>query len=127
MADATRSIGDILSDIVDRVQQIVRAEVRLARAEIREELGRAKLAAIFMAIAGLAAVMAIGLALLAAVLALATIWPTWAAALAVAAAIGLLAALLWMAGVRRFRSVHLPPQKTVESVKENIQWAKTRT
>jgi uncharacterized membrane protein YqjE len=127
MADPNRSIGDVLSDIVDDVQQIVRAEVRLARAEIGEQLGRARLAAIFLATAGVAALMAIGLVLLAGVFALATIWPSWAAALAVAAGTALLGGLLWMAGIRRIRALHVTPQKAIDSVKENIQWAKTRT
>jgi uncharacterized membrane protein YqjE len=127
MADPNRSIGDVLSDIVDDVQQIVRAEVRLARAEIREQLGRARLAAIFFATAGVAALMAIGLVLLAGVFALATIWPSWAAALAVAAGAALLGGLLWMAGIRHIRTLHVTPQKAIDSVKENIQWAKTRT
>jgi len=127
MADTNRSIGDVLSDIVDDVQQIVRAEVRLARAEIREQLGRARLAAMFLATAAVAALMAIGLVLLAGVFALATIWPSWAAALAVAAGTALLGGLLWMAGIRRIRALHVTPQKAIDSVKENIQWAKTRT
>ena len=127
MADPNRSIGDVLSDIVDDVQQIVRAEVRLARAEIGEQLGRARLAAIFLATAGVAALMAIGLVLLAGVFALASIWPSWAAALAVAAGTALLGGLLWMAGIRRIRALHVTPQKAIDSVKENIQWAKTRT
>ena len=127
MADPNRSIGDVLSDIVDDVQQIVRAEVRLARAEIGDQLGRARLAAIFLATAGVAALMAIGLVLLAGVFALATIWPSWAAALAVAAGTALLGGLLWMAGIRRIRALHVTPQKAIDSVKENIQWAKTRT
>jgi uncharacterized membrane protein YqjE len=127
MTDRNRSIGDVLSDIVDDVQQIVRAEVRLARAEIREKLGRARFAAIFFATAGVAAVMAFGLVLLAGVFALATVWPAWAAALAVAAGTALLGGLLWMAGIRRIRALHVTPQKTIDSIKENIQWAKTRT
>lgn len=127
MADPNRSIGDVLSDIVDDVQQIVRAEVRLARAEIGEQLGRARLAAILLATAGVAALMAVGLVLLAGVFALATIWPSWAAALAVAAGTALLGGLLWMAGIRRIRALHVTPQKAIDSVKENIQWAKTRT
>ena len=127
MADTNRSIGEVLSDIVDDVQQIVRAEVRLARAEIREQLGRARLAAMFLATAAVAALMAIGLVLLAGVFALATIWPSWAAALAVAAGTALLGGLLWMAGIRRIRALHVTPQKAIDSVKENIQWAKTRT
>ena len=54
MKDPTRSIGDVLKDILEDVQQIVRAEVRLARAEVREEFGKAKSAALFLMMAGAA-------------------------------------------------------------------------
>ena len=127
MPENTRSIGDLLSAIVADVQKIVRAEVRLARAEIREELARAKTGVMFLAVAGVAGLVALGLFLQAIVFAIATVWPLWAAALAVAAGAGLIGGLLWMAGMKRFRDLGTPVPKTVETLKENIQWAKTRT
>jgi len=127
MAEHTRSIGDVLKDIVDDVRQIVRAEMRLARVEIRELLGRARTGAMFVASAAVFGMMALGLLLLAAVFGLATVWPLWAAALAVGGGLAILGAVLCMAGMRHFRLLHMAPQKTIESVKENIQWAKTRT
>ena len=127
MAEHTRSIGDVLKDIVDDVRQIVRAEVRLARVEIREQLGQARTGAIFVATAVVIGSMAGGLLLLAAVFALATVWPLWAAALAVGGGLALIAGILWMTGMRRFSLMQMAPQKTIDSVKENIQWAKNRT
>jgi uncharacterized membrane protein YqjE len=38
--DNGRSIGTVLKDIVGNVQQIVRSEIRLASAEVRQEAGR---------------------------------------------------------------------------------------
>jgi len=125
--DPTRSIGDVLKDILEDVQQIVRAEVRLARAEVRQELGKAKSAALLLIIASAALMLAAGLLLLAAVFALATVWPPWAAALTVGAAVALLGGWLGSAGLRRARAVRVTPKKTIDSMKENIQWAKTQT
>ena len=127
METADRSIGSVVSDIVGDIQQIVRAEVRLAKVEVREELGKARRGAMLLVAGGLFLTLALGLLLLAAVYALATIWPAWAAALAVAAGVGLIGGVLAMSGKGQLGSVELPPQKTVESVKENLQWAKTRT
>ena len=126
MADATRSIGTVLSDIVEDLQHLVRAEVRLARVEVREELGKVWNGAVLIIAAGLVGGMGVGLLLLAAVFALATVWPLWAAALAVGGAVAAIAALLASTGMHRVRALKLPPPKTIETVKENIQWAKTR-
>jgi VIT1/CCC1 family predicted Fe2+/Mn2+ transporter len=127
MTESTRSIGDVVSDIVADLQQIMRAEVRLARTEIREELAKMRSGATLLMTAGVVGVLGLALLLMAAVFALATIWPLWASALAVGVAVAIIGALLGSAGLHRFRAVQLPPQKTVETVKENIQWAKTRT
>src|SRR6185503_16314534 len=98
MSGLDRSIGTVLSDIVGDLQQIVRAEVRLAKTEIREEVAKAKRGAAFMVAGGVAVTLAIGLLLISAVYALATIWPPWAAALGVAAAVGAIGIALAMSG-----------------------------
>ena len=77
--------------------------------------------------AGIVLVLALGVALLAAVYALALVWPAWAAALVVALVVAAGGGLLAMTGVRRLKDVNVAPPKTVATVRENIQWAKTRT
>ena len=124
--DTERSFSAVLSDVVGDLQQIVRAEVRLAKVELREELGKAKRGAILLAAGSAVLVTAFGVSLLAAVYALATIWPPWLAALAVAGAVATIGAVLLIAGRSQIRAVTLPPEKTVSTVKENLQWAKTR-
>jgi hypothetical protein len=124
--DPDRSIGAVLSDIVGDLQHIIRAEVRLAKSEIREEVGKAKRGAVFVIAGGVILTCAFGVLLLAAVYALATVWPPWMAALAVAGGTALIGGLLAMSGKNQLGAVGLPPQKTVSTVKENLQWAKTR-
>jgi len=123
---ADRSIGTVLTDIVGDVQQIVRAETRLARAEFREELAKAKRGATFLVAAGVVCALALGVALLAAVYALTLIWPPWAAALAVAGVTFIIGGVLAAAGLQQLKNVTVSPDRTVSSLKENIQWAKTR-
>lgn len=127
MAETDRSIAAVLSDIVGDLQQIIRAEVRLAKVEVREELAKAKQGAAMLVTAGIVLVLAVGLSLLAAVYALATIWPPWAAALVLAVGVAVLGGLLAITGLHRLKDVNLTPEKTVSTVRENIQWAKTRT
>jgi len=125
--DTDRSIATLLSDIVGDLQQIIRAEVRLAKVEVREELAKARQGAALLMTAGIVLVLALGVALLAAVYALALVWPAWAAALVVALVVAAGGGLLAMTGVRRLKDVNVAPPKTVATVRENIQWAKTRT
>lgn len=126
MGDPDRSLGAVLTDIVGDVQQIVRAEVRLAKAEIREEMAKARRGATILVVGGVLATLALGVALLAAVYALATVWPPWAAALTVAVGALALGGALAAMGLQQIKSVTLPPDRTVSTVRENIQWAKTR-
>ena len=124
--EADRSIGAVVYDIVGDLQVIVRGEVRLAKAELREEIGKAKRGVVFLAAGGLVLTAAFGCLLLAAIYGLATVWPPWAAALAVGGGVGLIGALLALSGKKQIGAVELPPQKTVASVRENLQWAKSR-
>lgn len=127
MQDTDRPISSVLSDIVGNVQQIVRAEVRLAKTEVGEEVGKAKRGLIFIAAGAAAAVLASVFILLAAVYALALVWPMWVAALVVGAGTCLIGFLVLTAGVRQIKSVSLlPPPRTVSTIQENIEWAKTR-
>jgi len=126
MGAPDRSIGAVLTDVVADVQQIVRAEARLARAEFREELVKAKRGVTFLVAGGVLGALAVGVLLLAAVYALATIWPPWAAALTVAVVSLAVGGAIVATGLRQLNSVTLTPDHTVKTVKENIQWVKTR-
>jgi uncharacterized membrane protein YqjE len=127
MNDTDRPISSVLSDIVGNVQHIVRAEVKLAKSEVREEFGKAKRGMIFLAAGGMAAALAVVFILLAAVYALALVWPLWAAALVVGAGTALVGYAVVTTGIRQIRSVSLAPPRTVSTIQENIEWAKTRT
>ncbi len=45
---ADRSVADVLQDIFRNVQEILRSEIRLAKAEIRQEATEAATAALWM-------------------------------------------------------------------------------
>ena len=62
--------------------------------------------------------------MLGAVFALATVMPPWAAAFIVAVVLAAGAGLLLNVGRKRLQEVHPKPKQTLESVKENVAWAK---
>jgi Flp pilus assembly protein TadB len=122
-----RSIADVLEDILANVQTIIRSEVRLAKTEITEEATKAGRAAGMMAGGAIAALFTVWLLLLTIVFALATVIPMWSAALLVFVVLGAVTAVLLIAGKKRFKTVHAKPEKTIESVKENVEWVKSQT
>ena len=56
--------------------------------------------------------------------ALATRMSMWAATLIVAVVMAAAAAALIMSGIHRAKRIHPIPERTVESVKENLEWMK---
>src|SRR5262249_22209225 len=122
-----RSIGSLLKDIVGNVQQIIRAEVRLAKAEVTEELTKARRGVVLVAIGGLFSVMALAFLLLGAMYLLSSIVQPWIAAVLVGFGTGVIGGGLVAGGVQQLKLVSLPPPRTVTSVQENIQWVKAQT
>lgn len=125
-SDADRSIGTILGDVAGNIQHIVGAEMRLARAEVRDELKKITRGTWLLAVAFVAAVLGLGIVLLAGVYGLATVMAPWAAALVVGVTTIAVAGISAIAGTKRMRRVALPPPRTVQTIKETLKWAKTR-
>jgi len=125
--DNGRSIATVLKDIVGNVQQIVRAEIRLASAEVRQEARKAGQGAALLMAGGAVAVLALGCVLIAAIALLATIVALWSAALIVAAVAGVVGGIFIAAGLKRMRQVTMTPTRTLAALEENIPWAKAPT
>jgi uncharacterized membrane protein YqjE len=123
---ADRSISTVLGDIVDNIQDIVRSELRLAKTELAQEMGKAASAGMMIGVGALLLTFTAVFALLAIVYALSLVVPAWAAALIVAAGVGLIAALCLGLGIKRFKTVRAAP-RTTASLKENVEWAKQLT
>jgi hypothetical protein len=126
MATAQRPMSSVLLDIVGNVQHIVRSEVRLARAEIGEELVKVRSAGVLLGLGVVLLVLSTVFLLLAALYALSLVMPGWAAALTVCGGVALIAAVLCALGIRKLKAVRAVP-KTTASVKEQVEWAKQLT
>jgi len=124
MAGADRSLTDVLQNIVRNVQEIIRSEVRLAKTELREEAAKAKVAALWLAAGAATAMFAILFLLITIVDALTLVMPNWAAALTVGGVLALVASVLLSAGKKHLNQVHPAPERTVETIKETVEWAK---
>lgn len=127
MAAENRSLSDILQDAFRNVQEIVRLEVLLAKTEVREELAKAKTSVKTLAAGAATAIFAVLFLLFSAVYALALVMPIWAAALLVGAALAVIATIMLTSGINQFKQIHPTPELTVDTIKENVEWAKHQT
>lgn len=125
--DYSRTIADVMEDIVANVQSLIRSEFRLAKTEIGEEASKAVRAAGLLAGGGVAALFATWLLLLTILFALATIIPIWSAALLLFVVMAVVTRILIVTGRKRFKTVHAKPEKTIGSIKENVAWVKSQT
>lgn len=126
MANGDRPISAVLHDIIGNVQDIIRAEVRLAKAELTEELGKSRSAVTLLAAGALTLAVSAVFLLLAVVYALSLVMPAWAAALVVGAGVGVAAAICLGVGVKKLNTIR-GPEKTAATMKENVEWAKQLT
>ena len=119
-----RTMSEVLQDIVANIQEIVRSEFRLAKVEIHEETTKAVRSSIPLVIGVLLSLYALGFILLAVVHALSMVVDAWLATLIVGAGVLVISMILVSVGRKRFKQVKGVPEKTVVTVKENVQWAK---
>jgi len=122
-----RSAADVLKDIVGNVQEIIRSEVRLAKAETTAEVGKAKSSVALLGAGAVCALFGATFTLLAAVYALSLVMAAWLAALIVGAVMAIAGAVLLSRGLDEWKKVNPKPERTIETVKENVEWMKNQT
>jgi uncharacterized membrane protein YqjE len=127
LMNEVRSASDLLKTIIGNVQDIIRSEVSLAKAEVKEETRKAAGAMVFMASAGVLGLLGLFYVLFSIMLLLNRLMPGWAAALSVALLVFAIGGVLFSIGRSKFRKFSAAPQKTIGSVKENVEWFRNQT
>ncbi len=120
------STGHLVAEVVTDISTLFRQEVALAKAEVREEAKKAGKGAGMFAGAGGAGLFALLFVLLAIMFGLGEVMALGWAALIVAVALGVVAAVLGLTGRSTVRKVHPAPTQTVETLREDVQWAQSR-
>ena len=121
-------IGELLKQLASETTTLVRQELDLAKAEMREKAGKAGPGFGMIGVAGAMGLLAAGTATVFFVLALDGVMPNWLAALVVAVVYGVVAALLYMRGKEKVDDAGSPaPRQTIETVKEDVEWARHPT
>lgn len=122
-----RSVPELLQSIVGNLQEIIRSEFRLAKAEFQEKASRAAKPAATFGAGAVLAFYGLGFLLLACVYALSLVLPGWLAALVVGAVLAVVAGVLMIAGGKKLKRIDPTPNKTIQTLEENLQWAKHPT
>jgi uncharacterized membrane protein YqjE len=121
------STGELVKQLSEQTSMLVRKEMELAKAELAEKGKTAGIGAGILGGAGVAGLLALGALTATLILVLAEAMDAWVAALIVTVIWGAVAGILAITGRDRVREGMPPaPEQTVESVKEDVQWAKTQ-
>ncbi len=119
-----QSLGDIVGRLASDFSRLMRAEIALAKAEAKEEVKDAGKGVGMLAGAGYAGHLLV-LFLSLALMFLLDVWmPIGWAAFIVAVLWGIVAFVLQSSGRKNLKRATPPMQETVETLKEDAQWAK---
>jgi len=123
-----RSLGELFAELTRETSTLVRQEVALAKTEVTQKAsavgkdvgyiaaGGAVVYAGFLALVAALILILVGLGL-----------PAWAAALLVGVVVTAIGAFLVQRGIGALRRTNLAPQQTIDTLKEDAEWAKQQT
>jgi len=123
-----RPLGEVAKELTSDLSLLVRQEIQLARAELTQQARSAVPAVAMFAGAAVAALCALGAVTAFLVLLFSLFLDSWLAALVVTLLLAAVAGVLALQGKKILaRATQKPPlEETIETVKEDVQWVKTR-
>ena len=125
--ESTQSLGSLMSEISKDLSTLMRQEVELAKVELKEEAAKAGKSAGMLGAAGFAGYMFLVLLSFAAGYGLGSqIGYGWGT-LIVAAIWAVIGAVLFVLGRSRLKRVSPKPERTIQTLKEDAQWARHPT
>jgi len=126
-APSEASLAELIKQLSEQSSRLARQEVELAKAELAYKGKRAGIGAGMFGGAGVFGFYGLGALIAAAILILATAMTAWLAALIIAVVLAAIAGVLALQGKSKVQQATPPvPEEATESVKEDVQWAKTK-
>jgi uncharacterized membrane protein len=124
-----RSLGELFGQLTQDMTLLVRQEIQLARTEMSEKISRVTANLVSVGAGGFVAYLG-GLALVGALILairdLANISLAWSA-LIVGAVLAIIGYVMLQRGLKELKRVDIAPRRTVETLKDDVQWAKEQT
>jgi uncharacterized membrane protein YqjE len=118
------SIGELFSELASETSLLIRQEIDLAKVELTQKAKTVGLNVGYLVLGGAVGYAALLAFLAALIILLANTMPWWAAALLVAVLVGIVAAVLISKALASLKKTEVAPRQTVETLKEDAQWAK---
>ena len=120
-----RSLGDLFSDLSRETTTLVRQEVQLAKAELTQSATEAARGIGMLLAGGAVAYAGLLFLLLAIVFGLIEAgWDAWLSALVVGLVVVAIGAILVLRARESLKPANLAPRRTIETLKEDQEWAK---
>ena len=122
-----RSLGELFAELAQETTTLVRHEVNLAKVEMTEKASRAGKHVGFLAAGGAVAYAGLLAIIAGVVFLLNAVMPLWLAALLVGLVVAVVGYLLVRRGLDALKREDFAPRQTMETLKEDQQWAKDQT
>jgi hypothetical protein len=125
--DTDASVSDLVKQASEQISQLMRQELRLAQAEVKQKGKRFGIGGGLFSGAGVIGFIALQALAATAIVALDLVWPLWGAALVVAAVLIAVAAVLAAVGKKQVSQAVPPaPEQAIDGVKADVAEIKER-
>ena len=122
-----RSLGELFSELAQDTSTLVRQEMTLAKTEMSQKASRVGKDVGFLAAGGAVAYAGLLAVLAGIIVLLGQIIPMWLSALLVGLVVAGVGYFLVRKGLEALKREDLAPRQTIETIKEDQQWAKDQT
>ena len=122
-----RSLGELFADLARETSTLVRQEVALARTEMTQKVTQVARDGGTIGIGGAIAYAGFLAIVAALILGLGQVLPLWLSALIVGLVVAGVGYGVIQRGVSALKRANLTPQETIETLKEDAEWAKDQT
>ena len=122
-----RSLGELFAELAQDTSTLVRKEVQLAKTEMSQKASRVGKDVGFLAAGGAVAYAGLLAVLAGIIVLLGQVIPMWLSALLVGVVVAGVGYFLVRRGLDALKREDLAPRQTIETLKEDQQWAKDQT
>ncbi len=119
-----RSLGELFAELSQESSLLVRQEIELAKTEISQKATAASRDIARIALGGAIAYVGVIVLAFAVVFLLAEFLSAWLAALIVGIVVAVVGYFLAQSGLSKLKRTSLTPERTIETLKEDKEWAK---
>ena len=122
-----RSIGELFAELSKETSELVRQEVRLAKAELSQKASTIGKNVGFLVVGGVVAYTGVLALVAAGIILLGQLIPYWLSAAIVGFVIVAVGAVLVIKGANTLRQEDPTPRETVETLQEDKEWLRDQT